>query len=120
MEATLAGVSLRVWTTCSLKVTSNHLTLKEAFQMDAKKIRQQWESRGFSFGIFRDSPGRVWQDFSNSTDELVILAEGQVEIEIEGQMHRSMVGEEILSQPRPSLLSVLSERCQMFGTTDIE
>jgi hypothetical protein len=50
----------------------------------------------------------------------VILAEGQIEIEVEGQMHRSMVGEEILSQPRPSLLSVLSERCQMFGTTDIE
>ena len=88
--------------------------------MDAKKIRQQWESQGLSFGIFRDPLGRVWPDFSHSIEEVVILAEGQVEIEIEGQMHRSMVGEEILSQPRPSLLSVLSERCQMFGTTDIE
>ena len=111
---------LSVRTTCFWKVTSNHLTLKEAFKMDAKKIRQQWESRGFSFGIFRDPLGRVWPDFSHSIEEVVILAEGQVEIEIEGQMHRSMVGEEILSQPRPSLLSVLSERCQMFGTTDIE
>ena len=64
-----------VGTSRSWKVTSNHLKLKEAFQMDAKKIRQQWESRGFSFGIFRDPPGRVWQDFSHSTDELVILAE---------------------------------------------
>ena len=109
-----------VGTSCSWKVTSNHLTLKEAFQMDAKKIRQQWESQGLSFGIFRDPLGRVWPDFSHSIEEVVILAEGQVEIEIEGQMHRSMVGEEILSQPRPSLLSVLSERCQMFGTTDIE
>ena len=82
-------------TSCSWKVTSNHLTLKEAFKMDAKKIRQQWESRGFSFGIFRDPPGRVWQDFSHSTEELVILAEGQIEIEVEGQMHRPVIGEEI-------------------------
>ena len=63
--------------------------------MDAKKIRQQWESRGFSFGIFRDPLGRVWPDFSHSTDELVILAEGQIEIEVEGQMRRQMIGEEI-------------------------
>ncbi|MEK9704108.1 MAG: cupin domain-containing protein [Deltaproteobacteria bacterium] len=88
--------------------------------MDAKKIRPQWESRGFSFGIFRDPLGRVWQDFSHSTDELVILAEGQIEIEVEGQMYRPMVREEILSQPWPSLQSVVSERCQMFGTTDID
>jgi len=52
-------------------------------------------SRGFSFGILRDPPGRVWQDFSRSTDELMILAEVQIEIELEGQMHRPMVGEEI-------------------------
>ena len=63
--------------------------------MDAKKIRQQWESQGLSFGIFRDSPGRVWPDFSHSTDELVILADGQIEIEVEGQMYRPMIGEEI-------------------------
>ena len=84
-----------VRTTCFWKVTSNHLTLKEAFQMDAKKIRQQWESPGLSFGIFRDPLGRVWQDFSHSTDELVILAEGQIAIEVEGQMYRPMIGEEI-------------------------
>ena len=63
--------------------------------MDATKIHQQWESRGFSFGIFRDPPGRVWPDFSHSTDELVILAQGQIEIEIEEQIHRTVIGEEI-------------------------
>ena len=63
--------------------------------MDAKKIRQQWESRGFSFGIFRDPPGRVWQDFSHSTEELVILAEGQIEIQVAGVTHRPVIGEEI-------------------------
>ena len=63
--------------------------------MDATKIRQQWESRGFSFGIFRDPPGRIWPDFSHSIDELVTLAEGQIEIEVAGVIHRPVIGEEI-------------------------
>lgn len=109
-----------VRTTCFWKVTSNHLTLKEAFQMDAKKIRQQWESRSFSFGIFRDPLGRVWPDFSHSIEEVVILAEGQVEIEVEGQMYKPVIGEETLSPHKLSILSLMSVLYQMFGTTDIE
>ncbi|MEY3046071.1 MAG: hypothetical protein RL242_2913 [Pseudomonadota bacterium] len=65
-------------------------------------------------------PGRQIDEFVTGLNENGSILIPQIEIEIEGQMHRSMVGEEILSQPRPSLLSVLSERCQMFGTTDIE
>ena len=76
-------------------VQLNHLTLKEVFQMDATKIRQQWESRGVSFGIFIHPPGRIWPVFSHSFDELVILAEGQIEIEVTGQMYRPVIGEEI-------------------------
>ena len=63
--------------------------------MDATKIRQQWESRGFSFGIFRDLPGRIWPDLSHSIDELVTLAEGQKEVEVAGVIHRPVIGEEI-------------------------
>jgi hypothetical protein len=67
---------------------------KEVFQKNATKIHQQWESRGFSFGIFRDPPGRIWPDFSQSTKEVVTLAEGQIEIEVQGQMYRPAIGEE--------------------------
>ncbi len=63
--------------------------------MDATKTCQRWKSRGFSFGIFRDPPGRIWPDFSHSTDELVILAEGQIEIEVAEVIHRPVIGEEI-------------------------
>jgi quercetin dioxygenase-like cupin family protein len=63
--------------------------------MDATKTRRHWKSRGFSFGIFRESPGRIWPDFSHSTDEFEILAEGQIEIEVEGVIHRPVIGEEI-------------------------
>ena len=53
--------------------------------MDQEATRKDWNERGFSFGIFRDPPGQVWADFIHRTDELVVLAEGEIELEIEGQ-----------------------------------
>ena len=58
-------------------------------------IKQDWDTRGYSFGVFRDPPGRVWADFVHKTDELVVLAEGEIELEIEGKAHRPNVGDEI-------------------------
>ena len=52
--------------------------------MHQEKIRENWKSRGYSFGVFKDSPGQVWADFVHRTDELIVLAEGDIEIEIEG------------------------------------
>ena len=63
--------------------------------MHQDKIRDNWESRGYSFGVFKDSPGKVWADFVHRTDELVILAEGNIEIEIEGKSQKPQVGEEV-------------------------
>ena len=53
--------------------------------MNPDQIKQDWNSRGYSFGVFRDPPGRVWADFVHRTDELVVLAEGEIEVEIEGK-----------------------------------
>ena len=39
------------------------------------KIKQNWKSRGYTFGIFKDPPGQVWADFVHKSDELVVLAE---------------------------------------------
>ena len=47
------------------------------------QIKKDWNSRGYSFGVFRDPPGQVWADFVHKTDELVFLAEGEIKIEIE-------------------------------------
>ena len=63
--------------------------------MHQDKIRDNWESRGYSFGVFKDSPGQVWADFVHRTDELVVLAEGDIEIEIEGKSQKPQVGEEV-------------------------
>ena len=58
-------------------------------------IKQNWHSRGYSFGVFRDPPGQVWADFVHQTDELVVLAEGEIEVEIEGKSQRPQIGEEV-------------------------
>ena len=64
--------------------------------MHQEKIRENWESRGYSFGVFKDPPGQVWADFVHRTDELVVLAVGDIEIEIEGKSQQPQIGEEII------------------------
>ena len=53
--------------------------------MNQEQIRKYWGSRDYSFGVFKDPPGQVWADFIHRTDELVVLVEGEIEIEIEGK-----------------------------------
>ena len=63
--------------------------------MNQEQIRKNWESRGYSFGVFKDPPRQVWADFVHRTDELVVLAEGEIEIEIEGKSQQSQIGDEV-------------------------
>ena len=63
--------------------------------MNPEQIKKDWNSRGYSFGIFKDPPGQVWADFVHKTDELVVLAEGQIEIEIEGKSQQPPIGKEV-------------------------
>ena len=63
--------------------------------MNQDQIRKNWESRGYSFGVFKDPPGQVWANFVHRTDELVALAEGEIEIEIEGKSQQSEIGDEV-------------------------
>ena len=63
--------------------------------MNPDQIRQKWNSRNYSFGVFKNPPGRVWADFVHKTDELVVLAEGEIEVEIEGKVQRPQIGEEV-------------------------
>ena len=60
--------------------------------MNSDLIKQAWQSRGYSFGVFRDPPGQVWADFVHRTDELVVLAEGEIEMKIERKAERFQIG----------------------------
>ena len=61
--------------------------------MEYDLIKKDWNLRGYSFGVFRDPPGQVWADFVNKTDELVVLSEGEIEVEIEGKAKRFQIGD---------------------------
>ena len=60
--------------------------------MNSDLIKQAWQSRGYSFGVFRDPPGQVWADFVHQTDEHVVLAEGEIEMKIERKAERFQIG----------------------------
>ena len=65
-------------------------------KIDLDKIRRDWQNRGFSFGIWTDPPGQVWENYAHGTDEVFMVAEGAVELEMKGGKFRPEAGKEIL------------------------
>ena len=59
-------------------------------------IKQQWQKRGFTFGIWQDPPGQIWKDYVHNQDELFMLVEGNVELTLNNQKIIPKIGEEIL------------------------
>ena len=68
--------------------------------VDQAKVADQWRGRGYSFGVMTDPPGQVWNDFVHDTDEVMMVVQGEVEIEMGGRTIRCGVGEEILIPAR--------------------
>jgi mannose-6-phosphate isomerase-like protein (cupin superfamily) len=64
--------------------------------VDQKAVEKDWNARGFSCDLWIDAPGRVWQNFIHETDELAMLVEGEEEFEMNGQIHRLEIGQELL------------------------
>ena len=64
--------------------------------IDLQKIEKDWKSRGFSFGVWTDPPGQVWENYIHDTDEFFMVIEGIVELEMKGRKFCPPQGEEIL------------------------
>lgn len=62
---------------------------------DPETVARDWASRGFSYGLWTDSPGQRWEDFVHQTDEVVIVVEGDMEFEVDGEVHHPKIGEEL-------------------------
>jgi uncharacterized cupin superfamily protein len=65
-------------------------------QVSIEQVCREWEARGFSCDIWSDPPGQVWANFVHATDELVMLLEGEFELEYASRCLRPEVGEEVL------------------------
>ena len=72
------------------------MTSKDFAKYDAQHIKQDWQERGFSFGIWDDPLGQIWADFTHDVDELFMLQHGKVELIIAGKTIKPKIGEEIL------------------------
>lgn len=58
-------------------------------------VSKDWAARGFSCDLWVDPPGQRWEDFVHSTDELVVVLEGELEFEINGNVSHPETGQEI-------------------------
>lgn len=63
--------------------------------VDQAQIERKWRARGFSCGLWVDPPGQVWEDYVHSTDELLMVLEGELELEMQGRTFRPKRGEEV-------------------------
>ena len=68
--------------------------------VDRNAVAKRWRERGFSCGLWIDAPGQVWADYAHDVDELVMVVEGDVELVIDGNVHRLAPGEELLIPAR--------------------
>ena len=64
--------------------------------IDLIDVRKNWYSRGFSCDIWIDPPGKVWANFVHGTDELLMLIDGEIELEMDGEILQPEIGDEIL------------------------
>jgi quercetin dioxygenase-like cupin family protein len=64
--------------------------------INPEQLKADWAKRGFSCDLWVDPPGQRWDDFTHSTDELVLVLEGRMEFEVAGQVCHPEIGEEIL------------------------
>lgn len=68
---------------------------KPETSLDREKIAQDWAARGFTCGLWVDPPGHRWDDFVHDVDELVMVLEGEMEFEVNGERRHPKVGEEL-------------------------
>lgn len=62
---------------------------------DKAEIEKDWHARGYSCDVWIDPPGQAWEDYVHSVDELVLILEGELELEMQGKTFRPEIGEEV-------------------------
>ena len=58
-------------------------------------MAEDWRERGFSCQQFADQPGQQWRDFTHSTNELVTVVEGVLDVRVGKIRTQLRAGDEI-------------------------
>ncbi len=72
----------------------------EGTYVDRNQVEKDWKARGFSCDLWVDPPGQVWKDYVHDVDELLMVLEGELELEMQGKTFRPKVGEEVFIPAR--------------------
>ena len=72
------------------------MNVVKLMRFDRIQVERDWHSRGFSCGLWVDPPGQMWEDYVHSMDELLMVLEGELELELQGRTFRPKQGEEVL------------------------
>ena len=73
--------------------------------VDREAVARDWARRGYSCDLFVDPPGREWNGFVHATNELVVVAEGRLELIIGDETLAAEAGDEVFI-PRHAVHSV--------------
>jgi quercetin dioxygenase-like cupin family protein len=68
---------------------------KFAVPLNREEIAQSWSNRGYSCDLFIDLPGKEWNDFVHSTNELVTVLEGKLRMTIGKEELTTEPGDEV-------------------------
>lgn len=63
--------------------------------INRQDVSRDWAARGFSCELWVDPPGQRWEDFVHRTDELVLVLEGELQFEINGEISHPGAGVEL-------------------------
>ena len=63
--------------------------------LDPRGIAKDWQERGYSCGLWIDPPGQEWIGYVHDTDELILVLEGDLELELQGRWRHCPPGEEV-------------------------
>lgn len=83
---------------------------------DAPAIRSAWAAEGYDFHEMTDPPGQRWDGFVHATDELLTVARGRLECEIEGETLVAGPGDRVFIPARAvhSVRNIASGRTRWF------
>ena len=73
--------------------------------LDVASVRKNWASRGFTCAQWTDPKDQVWENYVHNVDELLMVVQGRLCLEMQGQKHAALPGVEFLI-PAHSLHSV--------------
>ena len=59
------------------------------------EVEREWIARGYTFDIFHDPPGQSWADFVHDVDEVLMLDEGEIELQVGNRTFKPERWEEI-------------------------